>query len=66
MPWEFNKVYIVKVYTPLDTIYHNARDNLLYYLNLLENKSPDSAKIVHGDFNKANIRGFILNYMFSI
>ena len=63
LPREFNKVYVIVVYIPPDSNYRNARDNLLEYINLLENESPEAVKIILGDFNKSDIRGFISSYV---
>lgn len=62
LPREFCNVFIINVYIPPTADATEASSLLSNCINKIENESPNSLKIILGDFNCCNFKDHIPNY----
>ena len=62
LPREFNQIFVICAYIPPSGDANMASDELYSVIQNIENVSPDSVKIITGDFNHCNFESCIPHY----
>ena len=62
LPGEFNQIIVLCTYIPPDGDVNLAADKLYSVIQNMENDSPDSVKIITGDFNQCDFASYIPHY----
>lgn len=62
LPRKFGQIFVFVVYVPPQANVKVASENIAAKVNDIENGSPDSAKVISGDFNQCSLHSTLPSY----